>query len=128
MRISDMVGDVASSLLWLESQSRQWPPPITSGTLGPMDRGMATMLALLGMIVGFFTGRAYQAAQRARADWKRTRATIPLLRRTFLNLFGSAAGWILIVGVVAAALIGWTVSGATAHHAPKPAATVQSTR
>ena len=36
-----------------------------------MDRGMATIMALLGMAMGFITGRAYQAAHRAQKDWKK---------------------------------------------------------
>lgn len=83
------------------------------------------MMALLGMAVGFLTGRAYQAAHRAHRDWKKTKEKVPLLLRAFLNLLGSAAGWILIVGVAAVVLIAWTVSSATVHHTPKPAATVE---
>ncbi|MGC9671474.1 hypothetical protein ACNTMW_33645 [Planosporangium sp. 12N6] len=82
-------------------------------------------MALLGMVVGFFTGRTYQAAHRAHADWKTTKATVPLLYRAFLNLLGSAAGWILVIGIAAVILIAWTVSGATGHRAPEPAGTVQ---
>jgi fatty acid desaturase len=86
---------------------------------------MATIMALLGMAVGFITGRAYQAAQRAHVDWKKTKESVPLLFRIFLSLLGSAAGWILVAGVAAVVLIAWTVSGTTGHHTPKPAATVE---
>lgn len=80
-------------------------------------------MALVGMAVGFITGRAYQAARRAHADWKETKAKVPLLFRIFLSLLGSAASWILIVGVVAVVLIAWTVTGAKFHITPRPAAT-----
>jgi hypothetical protein len=96
-----------------------------SDTLGRMDRGMATIMALLGMAIGFITGRAYQAAHRAHADWKKTKDSVPLLFRAFLSLLGSAAGWILIVGVAAVVLLAWTVSGVTGRNMPKPAATVK---
>jgi hypothetical protein len=86
-----------------------------------MDRGMATAMALLGMAIGFITGRAYQAAHRAHADWKKTKDSVPLLFRAFLSLLGSAAGWILVVGVVAVVLTAWTVSGATGRNTPRPA-------
>ncbi|SDY03584.1 hypothetical protein SAMN05444365_101447 [Micromonospora pattaloongensis] len=81
-------------------------------------------MALLGMAVGFVTGRAYQAAHRAHRDWKNTKESVPLLFRAFLGLLGSAAGWILIVGVAAAVLIAWSVSGLTESATPRPAGTV----
>jgi hypothetical protein len=99
-------------------------PGNASGTLSRVDRGMATIMALLGMAVGFVTGRAYQAAHRAHRDWKDTKEKVPLLFRVFLSLLGSAAGWILIVGVAAVVLIAWTVSSANGESTPKPAATV----
>jgi hypothetical protein len=85
---------------------------------------MATIMALLGMLVGFVTGRAYQAAQRAHLEWRKTKNSVPVLFRVFLGLVGSAAGWILLVGVAAAVLLAWMVGGATARPAPKPAGTV----
>jgi hypothetical protein len=86
---------------------------------------MGTIMALVGMAVGFVTGRTYQAAHRAHKDWRDTKEKVPLLFRLFLGLLRSAAGWILIVGVAAVVLITWTVAGAIGEQAPRPATTVE---
>jgi hypothetical protein len=81
------------------------------GTLDHVDRGFVTLVALFGLLVGFFAGRAYQAMGTGWSNYKDAKNKTSIARQLFWRLLGTAAGWILVLAIVVVVMVAWTAAG-----------------
>ncbi len=70
-----------------------------------MDLTALAGLTLTALALGFVTGRVWERAARAWADYTTRKAELPILRAAARLLTGKAAGWVLI----SAAIAGWAL-------------------
>jgi hypothetical protein len=86
-----------------------------------MDRGFTTVAIWAGMLLAFLAGRAYQAAVQAYRDWKKTKASVPILRRIFWALLRTAAVFVAIIIAVVIGTGTWVATGPKPHPSISPA-------
>ena len=77
---------------------------------------MAVLVAI-GTLIGFFSGRGYQVAVRARADYKKTKGSLPDLQKAF---WAAVRGAIVIVMVAVVWLVGsvWIAASGAPRDTP----------
>jgi hypothetical protein len=90
-----------------------------------MTSVMAVLVAI-GTLIGFLSGRGYQVAVRARADYKKTKGSLPDLQKAF---WAAVRGAIVVVMVAVVWMVGsvWVAAAGaddnTPPSAPSPAPT-----
>ncbi|MDW5325441.1 hypothetical protein [Plantactinospora sp. KLBMP9567] len=75
-----------------------------------MDRPGVAFL-LVGVAFGLFVGTAYAVARRAWVDYRKTRATLPGLRKTAWTVTRIATSRGGIVLLICLAAVGWAAVG-----------------
>jgi hypothetical protein len=66
---------------------------------------------LVGLVVGFLTGRVTERTRRARVDYQVGRKAVPVLKKAaFANLEKAVRIWVL-VGIAVAAVVIYLVKG-----------------
>ncbi|GIG85325.1 hypothetical protein [Plantactinospora endophytica] len=75
-----------------------------------MDRPGVAIL-LVGVAFGLFAGTAYAVARRAWVDYRKTRATLPGLRKTAWTVTRIATSRGGIVLLICLAAVGWAAVG-----------------
>jgi len=80
---------------------------------------------VIGTVIGFLAGRAYQAVCRAWSDYKKTKALVPAMWKAFWVALRAAILVVTVALVWAAGSVWVTVSGVP-HGGPAPPPTSPS--
>jgi hypothetical protein len=80
-----------------------------------MTHGLLSGGFIVGIVVGFLAGSAFTVARRAWRDHGMARTVVPKLRQTAWGVTGAAVGWVVVVGVLMIAAVGWAASSVDSH-------------
>jgi hypothetical protein len=87
-----------------------------------MTHGLLSGGFLAGILIGFLAGSAFSVARRAWRDHGIARTAVPKLRRTAFGVTGAAVGWMVVIGVLTIAAVGWA-AGSIGNSTPTACAT-----